>query len=336
MTMSIAKTTGSEEIARADKIYGRRGSLEVLYQKEMADHIRGKRFLIILLLMVVTTAAGIYGAATGMAEALEEDSNFVFLKLFTTGGASVPSYVSFMALIGPFVGLMLGFDAVNSERSNGTLNRLLSQPIFRDNVIIGKFLAGSALIAILVAAGSVLTGAAGFLTTGLLPSGEELARVFVYIIYTIIYICFWLALAIMFSVFCRHPATSSLASIAVWVIFAIFMSLLAGLIANMIFPINTDYEQQANALNNYNCQLIINRISPYYLYTEAVSTILNPAVRAVNPVTVSQMIGVISGYLPFEQSLLLVWPNLAGLTALTLVVFLISYVKFMRQEIRGN
>ena len=148
--------------------------------------------------------------------------------------------------------------------------------------------------------------------------------------------CFWLALAIMFSVFCRHPATSSLASIAVWVIFAIFMSLLAGLIANMIFPINTDYEQQANALNNYNCQLIINRISPYYLYTEAVSTILNPAVRAVNPVTVSQMIGAISGYLPFEQSLLLVWPNLAGLTALTLVVFLISYVKFMRQEIRGN
>ena len=314
----------------------RRGALGALYQKEMADHIRGKRFLIILLLVAVTTAAGIYGAAIGMKAAIEQDSNFVFLKLFTTAGASVPSYVSFMALIGPFVGLMLGFDAVNAERSNGTLNRLLAQPIYRDNVIIGKFLAGTALIAILVTAGTVLTGAAGFLTTGLLPSSEELARVLVYIVYSILYICFWLGLAVMFSVFCRHAATSALASIAVWVVFAVFMSLVAGFIANMVYPMNTEYQQAANALNNYNCQLFVNRLSPYYLYSEAVSIILNPALRAVNPVTMAQMVGAISGYLPFEQSLLLVWPNLAGLTALTLLVYLIAYIRFMRQEIRGN
>ena len=313
----------------------RRGALGALYQKEMADHIRGKRFLIILLLVAVTTAAGIYGAATGMKAAVEQDSNFVFLKLFTTGGASVPSYVSFMALIGPFVGLMLGFDAVNAERSNGTLNRLLAQPIYRDNVIIGKFLAGTALIAILVTAGTVLTGAAGFLTTGLLPSSEELARVLVYIVYSILYICFWLGLAVMFSVFCRHAATSALASIAVWVVFAVFMSLVAGFIANMVYPMNTEYQQAANA-RFYNGSLMLNRLSPYYLYSEAVSIILNPALRAVNPVTMDQMVGAISGYLPFEQSLLLVWPNLAGLTALTMLVYLIAYIKFMRQEIRGN
>ena len=328
-SISMEKKAASEHAAR-------RSALGALYRKEMSDHIRGKRFLIILLLVAVTTAAGIYGAATGMKDELAKDANFVFLKLFTTGGASVPSYVSFMALIGPFVGLMLGFDAVNSERSNGTLNRLLAQPIYRDSVIIGKFLAGTALIAILVTASSVLTGAAGFLTTGLLPEGEELARVLVYILYSIIYICFWLALAIMFSVFCRHSATSALASIAVWVIFAVFMSLLAGFLAGVIYPMTTDYEQAVNALNNYNCQLFVNRLSPYYLYTEAVSTILNPSVRAVNAVTVSQMVGAISGYLPFDQSLLLVWPHLVELTALTLVAFMISYIKFMRQEIRGN
>ena len=329
-------TKSMTENAAADRKYSRRGALGVLYQKEMSDHIKGKRFLIILLLVIVTTAAGIYGAATGMRDALSQDSNFVFLKLFTTGGASVPSYVSFMALIGPFVGLMLGFDAINSERSNGTLNRLLAQPIYRDNVIIGKFLAGTALIAILVTASSVLTGAAGFLTTGLLPSGEEIARVAVYIIYTVLYISFWLALAVMFSVFCRHSATSALASIAVWVVFAVFMSLLAGFIANVMYPLNTEYQQAMNAFNNYHCQLTVNRLSPYYLYTEAVSTILNPMIRTVNPVTVSQMVGAISGYLAFDQSLMLVLPNLAGLTALTLIVFLISYMKFMRQEIRGN
>ena len=37
MTMSTAKTMGSEEAAEAERIYGRRGSLSVLYQKEMAE-----------------------------------------------------------------------------------------------------------------------------------------------------------------------------------------------------------------------------------------------------------------------------------------------------------
>ena len=68
----------------------------------------------------------------------------------------------------------------------------------------------------------------------------------------------------------------------------------------------------------------------------AVSTIMNPAVRAVNAVTMSQLVGALSSYLSLGQSLLLVWPHLLGLVALTLVAFTISYIKFMRQEIRGN
>lgn len=36
--------------------------LQALYQKEMADHIRSRRFLIVLVLIVLTSCAGIYGA----------------------------------------------------------------------------------------------------------------------------------------------------------------------------------------------------------------------------------------------------------------------------------
>ncbi len=311
-------------------------SLWALYRKEMSDHITSRRFLIIIALVFLSTAAGIYGAVSGMSDAISSDSNFIFLKYYTTSGNSIPSYVSFMALIGPFVGLMLGFDSINSERSNGTLNRLLSQPIYRDSVIIGKFLAGASVIAIMVLSSGILVGAVGFLNIGIAPSSEEIGRVIVYLLYTIIYISFWLAMSQLFSVFCRHSATSALASIALWVVFAVFMSLLAGMIANAVYPVNTQYQQAVNSLKNYNCELYINRISPYYLYSEAVSTILNPSVRAVNAVTVSQLVGAISGYLSFGQSVLLVWPHLFALAALTLLVFTISYLRFMRQEIRGN
>jgi ABC-2 type transport system permease protein len=310
--------------------------LHALFRKELADHLRNKRFLILLLLIGSTSFASLYGAISGLSDAISSDSNFVFLKLYTSSGSSIPSFMSFIALLGPIVGLALGFDAINSERTGGTLNRLVSQPIYRDSIIIGKFLAGTALIATIIYSMGIALGAVGILCTGLKPSTEEVLRVLIFLTFTVIYIAFWLALSIFFSVICRHAATSALASIALWIFFAIFMSLVASIIANAVYPVNDEYSAMVNTLKNYNLNYNLNRISPYYLYSEAVSTIMNPSVRSVNVVTVSQMVGAISGYLSLGQSLLLVWPHLTGLAALMLIAFGGSYVGFMRQEVRTN
>ena len=106
--------------------------------------------------------------------------------------------------------------------------------------------------------------------------------------------------------------------------------------AGAVYPMRNDYEMMANSLNNYTLELNMNRISPYYLYSEAVSTIMNPSVRSVNVVTMSQLVGAVSGYLSFGQSLLLVWPHLVGLAALMIAAFAGSYIGFMRQEVRAN
>ena len=307
-----------------------------LFRKELADHLKSKRFLILLLLIGTTSFASLYGAVSGLADVLESDGNFAFLKLYTTSGSSIPSFMSFIALLGPIIGLALGFDAINSERTGGTLNRLASQPIYRDSIIIGKFMAGLAVIAAIIYTMGIALGAVGILVTGLKPSGEEVVRILIFLTFTVIYVAFWLALSIFFSVICRHAATSALASIAVWMFFAVFMSLVASIIANAMYPVNTDYNAAVNALNNYTLNLNLNRISPSYLYSEAVSTIMNPSVRTVNIVTMDQLVGAISGYLSLGQSLLLVWPHLTGLAALMLVAFGGSYIGFMRQEVRTN
>lgn len=307
-----------------------------MYRKELADHLKSKRFLIILVLIYVTSFASLYGALSGLPEAIESDSNFLFLKLYSSSGNSIPSFMSFIALLGPFLGLTLGFDAINSERSAGTLNRLVAQPIYRDYVIIGKFLAGTTVIAIMILSMGVAIGAIGVLATGLVPQAEEVFRIFFYLLFTIVYIAFWLALSIWFSVLCRHSATSALSVIALWIFFAVFMSMMANIIANAIYPIDTEWEAMFNSVSNYELELNLNRISPYYLYSEAVSTIMSPSVRSVNAVTMDQLVGAISGYLSLGQSLLLVWPHLTGLIALMLVTFAGSYIGFMRQEIRSN
>ena len=307
-----------------------------LVRKELADHLKSKRFLILLLLIGCTSFASLYGAISGLSDAIQSDSNFIFLKLYTSSGSSIPSFMSFIALLGPIVVLALGFDAVNSERSNGTLNRLVSQPIYRDAIIVGKFLAGTIVIAIVIFSMGIALGAVGMAATGLVPDVEEVLRILIFLFFTVIYIAFWLAMSILFSVICRHSATSALASISVWIFFAIFMSLVANIVANAVYPVNDQYGTMINSLNNYTLNQNLNRISPYYLYSEAVSTIMNPSVRSVNVVTVSQLTGAISGYLSLGQSLLLVWPHLTGLAALMLIAFGGSYVGFMRQEIRSN
>jgi ABC-2 type transport system permease protein len=315
------------------KVSGLTG-LGALYHKELADHLKSKRFLILLLLIGSTGFASLYGAASEIADA--SDTNFLFLKLYTTSGNSIPSFMSFIALLGPIIGLALGFDAVNSERAGGTLNRLVAQPIYRDSIIIGKFLAGAAVIASIIYSMGIAVGALGLIVTGIKPTGEEVWRVLIFLTFTVIYVAFWLALSILFSVVCRHSATSALASIALWIFFAIFMSLVASIISNAVYPVANQYDAMVNTMNNYTLNLNLNRISPYYLYSEAVTTIMNPSVRSVNVVTMDQLVGAISGYLSLGQSLLLVWPHLTGLAALMLIAFGGSYIGFMRQEVRAN
>lgn len=300
----------------------------------MSDHIKSRRFLIVLSLILLTSFASIYGSLSGISDAVSGDSGFIFLKLFTLSGESIPSFTTFIALLGPFVGLTLGFDAINSERAEGTLSRLVSQPIYRDAVINGKFVAGAVIIFAMVFSMGLFISAAGLLVIGIPPEAEEVGRLLVFLFFTAVYICFWLALAILFSVLCRHSATSAMLGIAVWIFFALFMTMVVNIIANIVFPL-TETASVQRVLDNYNCILNLNRLSPYYLYSEAVSTIMNPSVRSTSIILPQQLSGAISGYLSLGQSVLLVWPHLTGLLALTAAVFALSYVCFMRREIRS-
>lgn len=301
----------------------------------MADHIRSKRFLIVLCLILLTSCASVYGAVSVLSDAVASDPDYIFLKLFTLSGNSIPSFTSFIALLGPFVGLTLGFDAINSERSEGTLNRLVSQPIYRDCIINGKFLAGATVIFLMVFSMGLVIGAVGLLTVGIPPTADEVGRVVALLFFTSVYICFWLALSILFSVLCRHAATSAMIVIALWIFFALFMSLVVNIVTNALYPAD-QVSTVGQVLDYYECQLALNRLSPYYLYSEAISTIMDPTVRSMNVILPQQLSGAISGYLSAGQSLLLVWPHLVGLLALTAVVFALSYISFMRREIRSR
>jgi ABC-2 type transport system permease protein len=306
----------------------------VLYRKEFADHLRSRRFSIILFLIVVIGLSSIYSAGYGIREAVSQENNdFAFLRLFTTSGGSLPSFVSFISFLGPLIGLSLGFDIMNSERARGTLGRLLAQPIYRDTVINGKFLAGVGILSLMIISLGLGVGGLGIIMIGIPPTFEEIMRILIFIILTVIYISLWFAVSLLFSLLFRQAATSALAGIALWLFLSIFVGLLAGLIADGLYPVD-DQSTFEVAFENQKVKQYLNRISPSKLYDEAIVTILNPGVRTLGPVFTSQLEGAIPGVLPLSQSMLLIWPHIVTMIAMTMICFAISYIYFMKQEIR--
>ena len=243
-----------------------------------------------------------------------------------------------MSLFIPIVGIALGFDSINSERSSGNLSRLLSQPVYRDSVINGKFLAGLFTLAALVISIVVVVGGLGLRMIGVPPSAEEILRLFSFIFISILYGAFWMSLAVLFSILFKRTATSVLASIALWIFLFFFLSMIAGYIANAVVPIDQNSSIDLIAKND-SIYRMISRISPGTLYGEATQVLLMPELG--NPSSTLMMIsiytaGLIPGSLSLGQSFIVVWPQIISIIALAAICFAISYIKFMREEIRAT
>ena len=314
----------------------------ILFRKELSDHLHSVRFQILFVMLAAVSFISLYGSIQTLGQAAQQTSDgqtavseYLFLLLFTTSGSSIYSFATFIGFLGPIIGIMLGFDAINEELAQGTLNRLAAQPIYRDTIINAKFLAGAAAVLITIFSIGGLMAGIGLITTGLIPTGEQVARFVIFLLMAVLYISMWMAVAEFFSVVCRHAATAALACIAIWLFLTMFQSLVASGIARMIYP-TSGYAGQMNVLKNYQLQTALCRISPYYLFSEITSIIMNPNVHSTNIVSILQnQQGAIASYLTLGQSLLQIWPHIVVMIALTAAAFAAGYIAFMRKEIRA-
>lgn len=306
-----------------------------IVRKELADYVTSVRFIASFLLVIVVSVTGLVAASQGI-RAANLPEGIVFLGLFTTAGTTipVPSLTYLVALLVPIIGIAMGFDAINSERAGGTLSRVLAQPVFRDSVINGKFLAGVVALAIMIGTMLLLVAGYGLSMIGVPPTPEEIIRLFAYFAMTIVYGAFWMGLAILFSIIFRRVAASLLFSLAIWMFFSIFILLIAPGIANVLIP--TADGAQAELIRNVELQRMITRFSPNILFQEATTVLLVPLVRSLGMVSASQAAYMVPNPLSLGQSILLIWPHITSLISLSAVCFAASYILFMRQEIRAT
>jgi ABC-2 type transport system permease protein len=308
-----------------------------MIDKEITDHIRSWRFIILLIIIVLTCLGSVSIALANIEDAIktnENDVSFLFLRLFTASDGTLPPFFILISFLGPLLGISMGFDAINLEENKGTLSRIMSHPVHRDYIINAKFVAAFIVLGVMFFSLGFLVMGLGLIYIGIPPSAGEFLRIVFFIMLSILYVAFWLNLSIFFSVKFRQPATSALAGIAVWLFFTVFYSIIVSLIAKATAPSETATSQQVLMYQEFILSLF--RILPSQLFSDATTTILVPTVRSLGPLTVEKIYGTIPGALPLGQSLLLVWPQITGLIAGTILCFVLSYVSFLKREIRSR
>jgi ABC-2 type transport system permease protein len=240
-----------------------------------------------------------------------------------------------ISILVPIMAIGLGFDSVNGEYNRRTMSRILAQPIYRDALLFGKFLAGLGTLTICLVTLWLLVIGFGLIRLGIPPGAEEIGRLLMFLFITIAYAGVWLALSILLSVVFRSTATAALVALGLWLFLSLLWPALAQMLGEVISPSDIRFATLGLPTpDTLAWQLGLSRISPGTLYGEAVAAMLNPDAQSMATL-LAQFQGRIGSPLPFDQSIIQAWPQMVSLIAGMILLYVVGYVVFQRQEVRA-
>ncbi len=192
-----------------------------------------------------------------------------------------------------FLALCIGIISVSGERSIGSMRVLLTKPLYRRDVIAGKFLGGSLFMTATVIVTLVVCVVSMLITyRGTMPYSELFIRTCLYGVILSIYCSLTLGIAMLIGSFFKDRMIALIAA---------FCYLYFALIEKTLF----------NDLGS------LNRIDPYFLYTSAFSPVDK---------TVFDMSGTITSWLSFAT------PYITLLILEVIIIFLLNCMAFNKEE----
>ena len=311
-----------------------RGST-VIIQKELAENFTSRRFITTYILIFLSSVATSFLGFQELARAglTRFENEVIFLVLFSGAASPTPSFIFFLSVLASILGIALGFDAVNRELASGTLVRLLSNPLYRDSILIGKIVGGFITIALVIGSVIGITVGVDILLAGFGPTLEGALRIFYFTVATILYSWVWFSMALFFSTVFNRIATSALTSLAAWIFLSFFTGMLASVIAQILIPV-TIFSPVELLIAREELRLALSRISPSVLFTEVASAFLNPQIRTLGPIYIYSRELPTPAPLTIDETLAITWPHLAAFVAEITIFLTLAYLMFMRKEIR--
>ena len=185
--------------------------VRIIAGKEFRDRIRNLWVLsVALIFSLFALAIAYFGSA--------QQGSVGFRGIDVT----IASLVSLVIYLVPLIALILGYDAIVGERERGSMELLLSMPITRFEILLGKYLGLAAALAVSTVAG---------FGAGLLPLASQLGSSDLYhylgfVLSAILMGMAFLSLSLLVSVLASDRMRASGVAIGLWFFFVLIFDLL--------------------------------------------------------------------------------------------------------------
>lgn len=170
----------------------------LVIKKEFRDLMQSKRFLMIfgalLLVVILSMSQGVgeyndaldeykeitsrIGESEGLRQQFMPEKPSILL-IFNT-------MTSYFISFGAVLAIAIGFDLISREKEEGSLKSLLSHPLFRDNIIIGKLCGALATLGLVMVV-VIFTCTGMLMIYGISPSSNEFLRILLYMGFSLVY-----------------------------------------------------------------------------------------------------------------------------------------------------
>ncbi|AKB34272.1 hypothetical protein MSSIH_3582 [Methanosarcina siciliae HI350] len=325
--------------------------IAVIAKKEFFDSLKSKTFLIIfgifLVLMLVSSITGInnydkqldrYQKLQADTQGLEENDVFTYFPEPKLTAVVFREMVSNIGIIGAIMAIILGYNTVSGEKERGNLKLLLSYPLYREDVINGKFLGKIGVLVLTLAITSILLIACA-LIMGVALTGSDFVAVILFMIISMLYLITFLGISIFFSTVSENGTNSILYSFMFWVLSTMIITSFAGIVSDAMVPID-DAVFYGNTVTSDSFTVVVSeeessfaKYQKKWKIQNTIESFLSPtqnyeqissAILGDDPQGETDMFEILSGKIS----------NIISMLVWAIVSLVATYLFFMRQDIR--
>ncbi|MCD1296335.1 ABC transporter [Methanocella sp. CWC-04] len=355
----------------------------IVAKKEFNDHLTSKRFLVILGALILLSIVGIISGITEYNSQLDDyRANMQGASQIMMGPqqTQMPTVLlvfqsinDYFLIIGLALAVSMGFDVISREKEDGSLKSLLTHPVYRDSIINGKTIGSVSMLTVVLAAMFLMT-IAFMLFCGLVPTGDDMVRIGMYFVMTLLYCVTFFSISLVMSTWAKNSAMSVAYTLGV-LLFVVLLPMLSFNIVGLamgeepdMLVVSTDAQSansqdiRINSGNPGNSTRQMMTISPEYTSYWETRNQITGIINMISPVNNFQCISEVLleklkspistiagsnvrvnfqtyGRLPSSEiyatdSLSSVIVNIISLIVISIVALAASYVKFMRADVR--
>jgi ABC-2 type transport system permease protein len=225
-------------------------AVKTIAGNEFRAAFRNKMFITITVLFLGLSILSAYiGSTTKHAEM--RIYNETVVKLTAQGVTQMPpvpdihpltmlgNLTEYVAIIGAILAVMLGFSALTQERENGSLQLILTRPVFRDQLITGKLLGNGLVIASLLGLVFAFNAVMLVVVGHTMPTANEIARIALFVVLAFAYMSTFLIASILLSINMKSSASVFLVALVLWMTSAFVLPQMADTLMANSTVVNT-------------------------------------------------------------------------------------------------